>query len=457
MDRRFTGEAIAAFCALLMLAFAGSARGRILHATLLRSTPAANSRLDSTPPAIRLVFSEQVVPELSQISLVDSPGTSVALKVANDPHDVHTLVGQIDRTLRAGKYKVVWRVLSADGHPVGGNFTFSVAGNVMAPPLAAAPGAVPVVNAVPALAGGTTAGSHTDHAMPDSKPVPVVASLLRGLGLGALMTGAGLLFFGLTSREHQRLTPRPAITRAIAIGATLLIVHMVLWMDHVSPTGHLSGAFIGSLFDSTIGRMELLRTAFAVLALWAIALARHQKLALVISAACLVVSGAIGHPAAIDPALAIPAKILHLLAATTWLGGLVWLVWLAMSDEAAARAEAPRVSSIALASVIVVALSGLLQAVLFLNTFGDLVHSTYGKLVLAKIVGVLILIGYGAYNRFGVLPGIAATGAPAKLATSVRQEITLIMVLVLIGGFLGYVPTPPVPHSAMTAQSGSAQ
>jgi copper transport protein len=457
MDRRSTGAAIAAFCALLVLALAGPASGRMLHATLLRSTPAANSRLDSTPPSIRLVFSEQVVPELSQISLVDSLGASIALKVANDPHDVHTLVGQVDRTLSAGKYKVVWRVLSADGHPVGGNFAFSIVGSIQAPPLAGAPGALPIAKAAPPVTPDTAAGSPTDSAVPESKPVPVVAALLRGLGLGALMTGAGLLFFGLTSREHKRLTPRPAITRAIAIGAALLVVHMILWMDHVSPTGHLSGAFVGSLFDSMIGRVELLRTTLAVLALWAIALARHQKLALGITAACLVVSGAIGHPAAIDPALAIPAKILHLLAATTWLGGLVWLVWLATSDEAAARAEAGRVSSIALISVIVVALSGLVQAVVFLNSFGDLLHSTYGKLVLAKIVGVLILVGYGAYNRFGTLPGIAEAGAPAKLARSVRQEVTLMMVLVVIGGFLGYVPTPPMPNSAMTGQAGVVQ
>jgi putative copper export protein len=94
---------------------------------------------------------------------------------------------------------------------------------------------------------------------------------------------------------------------------------------------------------------------------------------------------------------------------------------------------------------------------MFLNTVGDLIHSTYGKLVLAKIIGVVILVGYGAYNRFGLLPSIAANDSPAKLAKSVRQEITLMMVLILIGGFLAYVPTPPVAQSAMNAQLGSLQ
>jgi len=442
----------------MLVLFAGSANGRMLHATLLRSTPAAHSRLDSTPPAIRLVFSEQVVPELSQISVVDAAGANTVLKVANDPHDVHTLVGEVDGILPAGKYKVVWRVLSADGHPVGGNFDFSIAGVAAGVPTPAV--AKPVSPKVGSSVSRDTVDVGVTHAqmtMPEEKPVPVVASLLRGLGLGALMTGVGLLFFGLTSREYGRLAPRPTITRTIAIGAVLLVAHMIVWMDHVSPTGHLSSAFVGSLFGSMIGRVELLRTALAVLTLWAIALARHRKLALVIGTACLVVSGAIGHPAAIDPILAVPAKILHLLAATAWLGGLVWLVWLAMSDEAAARVEAGRVSSIALVSVIVIVLSGLAQAVMFLNTAGDLTHSSYGKLVLAKIIGVAILIGYGAYNRFGLLPTIAVTDSPARLARSVRQEIALIMILILIGGFLAYVPTPPVSQSATTGQVGSPQ
>jgi copper transport protein len=456
IDRLVGTAAIWLLCALMLVAFVRPATARMLHATLLRSTPAANSRIDSAP-AIRLVFSEQVVPELSQISVVDSAGTTMALKVANDPHDVHTLVGQVGRGLAPGKYKIVWRVLSADGHPVGGNFTFSIAGSAAkaAAPIASTP--LPAADSAKSAVSTDTLGAHAQMEMPESKPVPIVASILRGLGLGGLMTGVGLLFFGLTAREYGRLTPRSAITRAITIGAILLVIHLIVWMDHVSPTGHLSGAFVGSLFGSTIGRVELLRTILAVLTLWAIALPRHQKLALIIGVACLVVSGAIGHPAAIDPLLAIPAKILHLLAATAWLGGLVWLVWLATSDEAAARAEAARVSSIALISVIVVALSGLAQAVMFLNTVGDLIHSTYGKLVLAKIIGVVILVGYGAYNRFGLLPSIAANDSPAKLAKSVRQEITLMMVLILIGGFLAYVPTPPVAQSAMNAQLGSLQ
>jgi putative copper export protein len=228
-------------------------------------------------------------------------------------------------------------------------------------------------------------------------------------------------------------------------------------MDHVSPTGHLSGAFIASLLGSTIGRVELLRTVLAMLALWAIALARHQKLAFGFGAACLVVSGAIGHPAAIDPYLTVPAKSLHLLAAAVWLGGLAWLVWLARCDAAACRVEARRVSSWALTAVIVIALSGLLQTIVFLNTPADLIHSTYGLLIVAKMVGLAILIGFGAYHRFGVLPAIDLPDGSVRLSRSVKQEIAVLTVVIVIGGFLAYVPTPPTAQSTATLQTGSAR
>jgi copper transport protein len=420
----------------------------LLHATLLRSTPAANSHLKNPPDTIRLVFSEQVVPELSQITLGRPDGTSIQLQIANDPHDVHTIVGRVGGGLRGGRYKVTWRVLSSDGHPVAGNFNFNIEGvgdttrsGAIAPD-SAAPGA-----ADPSL----SAAAH------DEKPVPVLAAIFRGLGLGAMMTGLGVLLFVTISPERRNLAPPKVIVRAITIGAILLVAHMIAWLDHVSPTGSLSGDFLGSVLGSTIGRVELLRTILALLTLWAIALARRNTPTLVLGGAFLLVSGAIGHPAAIDPYWTIPAKMMHLVAGSVWIGGLVWLIWLSRCDEAACRIEAKRVSAVALISVIVIVLSGLLQTFFFLNTPADLTDSPYGRRVLAKIIGLAILVGLGAYNRFGLLPQLAETDGPRKLSRSMKLEIVVLTMIILIGGFLSYEPTPPLPHSASAAATGDSQ
>ncbi len=433
-------------------AVAQAATKVLLHASLLRSIPAANSRLTKLPESIRLVFSEQIVPELSQITLGRSNGSSTQLRVANDPHDVHTLVGSVvGGAPTSGSYKVSWRVLSADGHPVAGSFSFTIEG---ARDTSRSPAIAPLPVTATSTAVGGPGVSPSSVAAPDDKQIPVLAALFRGLGLGAMMTGLGLLFFVVTSRERRNLARPNVIVGAITIGAILLVAHMIAWLDHVSPTGRLSGDFLGSMLGSTIGRVELLRTMLALLTLWTIAFARRTTPGLILGGACLLVSGAIGHPAAIDPYWTIPAKMLHLVAGSVWIGGLVWLVWLSRCDEPACRVEARRVSSVALIAVIVIALSGLLQTFFFLNTPADLTGSRYGRRVLAKMIGLAILVGLGAYNRFGLLPGLDATDGPKKLSSSVRLEVAVLTIIILIGGFLAYEPTPTIPQSAASAATG---
>jgi copper transport protein len=449
--RRSIRAAAIALCAMLSPVIAYGAGYALLHATLLRSVPAANSRLSKPPEAIRLVFSEQVVPELSQISLTAPDGKATVLKVANDPHDVHILVGQLGE-LVSGPYKVVWRVLSADGHPVSGSFAFTLqsGSSVKLAPTSSSTGPA----ARDSGAGDTLTASSGSPSTTDTKPIPVFASVLRGTGLGALMAGLGLLFFGVTAGESRKLAPKAVIVRLIALGAILLVAHLIAWLYSISPTAGLSSDFVASVVGSTVGRVEILRVALALLALLAIAFARREIPALILGAACLVVSGGVGHPAAIHPYLSVPAKMAHLLSASLWLGGLLWLMWLIRCDDSACRREASRVSSVALITVIAIFLTGSLETILFLNSPGDLIHSQYGKLVLAKFVGLVILVGYGAYNRLRLLPRLEDPGTTARLSRSVKQELVIVTFVILIGGFLAYVPTPPAPQSSLSALIG---
>jgi copper transport protein len=416
----------------------------LLHATLLRSIPAANSHLAKSPQTIRLIYSERVVAELSRITLIGPRADTSQLKIGRDPNDSRSLLGEVPGEL-SGEYKVTWRAVAADGHPSSGSFNFTVG-------LETATAAVDSSTVAKSGVGATSPTAAISilplpparAATLEEKPVPVFASLFRGVGLGAMMAGIGILFFGVTAAERRVLIPGALVTSAIAVGALLLVAHAIMWLEHVSPTGHLTSDFLSSVFKSTVGQVELLRVLFAVLTLWAVASARHRKIALGLGVACLVVSGAAGHPAAIHPFWAIPGKVVHLLSASVWVGGLLWLVWVARCDEAACRIEARRVSSIALVAVIMIFLSGLLQTVLFLNTPSDLFEADYGRLVLAKMIGLFILAGFGAYNRFGLLPKAEIAGMTQKLARSAKQEIAIVSLVILIGGFLAYVPTPPI-------------
>lgn len=463
--RRFIRAAAIALCMAVSPVLSYGASRALFHATLLRSTPAANSHVAKTPRTIRLVFSEQVVPELSHVTLVGPDAKPVVLLVASDPHDVHTLVGRVG-PLPAGRYKVMWHVLSADGHPVGGTFDFTAdaASDGSIAPVAASPMAPQMPSGIPTAHGGKTptetAAGDTSAAMSsptESRSIPVAASVLRGLGLGAMMASVGLLFFGLTDRNRLYLVPSAMVVRLTTVGAILLLAHMLAWLSDISQTGALGDAFITAALRSMPGRLEALRVIMAVLALWAVALARHSRIGLFLGVGCLIVSGAIGHPAAMHPLLSVPSKIVHLLAGAIWLGGLLWLITVIRREDVDFPMEARKVSSIALMSVIAILLSGVLQTALFLNVPGDLLHSGYGRLALIKMAGLAVLIGLGAFNRFLLLPAIEDVSIRPALSRTVKQEIAIVLILIVIGGFLAYVPTPPEPEAVSSLQTGQPQ
>jgi len=410
------------------------------HATLVSSEPPADSRLASSPPRVRLLFNEEVDPSLAQLSLVARDGRVTRLAVKGDPHDVRALVAPV-ATLATGGYRLVWRVVSADGHPVEGSFVFFVGAAAGQAP------SEPAVTNAPGTLGAALAGAG------------LAAAVLRGLGVGSLAGLTGLLFFLSWPRAAgEPPARRPArIVNWVAVAAPVfLVLHLIAWVVHASPELRLaSGAESGevgtlALLTSGVARLELWRTGLTLLASWSFWVARRQRLALAFASAALVVSGAIGHSGAIDPIVATPAKALHLLAAAAWLGGLLWLVAREPGDGALLARDAARVSTIALAAVVVVLLSGLLQAALFLPSGYDLFRSTYGAVVLVKVAGLLVLVAFGAHHRYRVVPRLdrEATMSP-RFATTLRGEIAVMSLVMLVGGLLAYIPTPhpAAPHT----------
>jgi copper transport protein len=412
-----------------------------MHATLLSSEPAKGSTLASSPARIYLVFSEEVEPSLGRIRLVGPSGRVVALKATGDPRNVSALVAPVTTPLGAGSWRVEWRIVSEDGHPIDGTFTFRVAGaradptaSAVAPPVARAPSHDPTV-AEPA-----PVESPAPSALGQ---VPVPAATLRGLGMGLLTAFAGLLWFLGTRRDRARQPRAERLATSLAITmAVTLVLHYFVWMLAVSPDRSLGGTQMAAVMNSRVGRMELARAVFALLACWALVLARRERLALVFAALAMAVSSATGHSAAIHPAWTVPMRALHLLAIAAWLGGLLWLLTLERSAGAAAAVETERVSSAALLAVIVVAFTGVVQTKFFIGEWGELIRSPYGYVALLKLLGLGVLVLFGAHHRYRVLPRLTQAGVADGLTRSLRVEVLVMSLVVLVGGFLAYIPPP---------------
>ena len=114
------GYAAACLAVLLVIAAAGPAAA---HAGAPKTTPADGSELTAAPQALTFSFSEAV--RLTAVRLFDSDDNEIALPGKRD------LSAARERSialpaLGAGRYRVLWRALSADGHPVEGAFRFAV-------------------------------------------------------------------------------------------------------------------------------------------------------------------------------------------------------------------------------------------------------------------------------------------------------------------------------------------
>ncbi|MGP5737514.1 copper homeostasis periplasmic binding protein CopC [Pseudomonas aeruginosa] len=121
---------IAKFAAPIALSMFAAAA--FAHPALVSSTPADKSQV-TAPAIIELKFSETLVPQFSAANLVmiGMPGMANhgAMKITasvSGATDGKTMVITPTQTLQAGSYRVEWRAVSSDTHPITGNITFQV-------------------------------------------------------------------------------------------------------------------------------------------------------------------------------------------------------------------------------------------------------------------------------------------------------------------------------------------
>ncbi|TIW53078.1 MAG: copper resistance protein CopC, partial [Mesorhizobium sp.] len=117
---------VALLVAMAVLAMPGRA---FAHAALVATDPADGALLEQSPAQFSLIFSEPVSPLV--LTLVRPDGSQLALTSfrLND----QTVEIDNPETLKSGTHVLSWRVVSVDGHPVGGSALFSIGAPSAAP------------------------------------------------------------------------------------------------------------------------------------------------------------------------------------------------------------------------------------------------------------------------------------------------------------------------------------
>lgn len=149
-----------------------------------------------------------------------------------------------------------------------------------------------------------------------------------------------------------------------------------------------------------------------------------------------------------DHDVATNSLLLHVVSAAVWVGGLVAVVTHLVAGGRHPALAARRFSAVALVCWIVLAASGILNALVRISP-GDLVTSTYGALVLVKAAALLALGAFGLWHRRRALPAIDA-GRSGALVRFGGLEVLLMAATIGVAVALGRTPPPVVPQAEPT-------
>jgi copper transport protein len=466
-------RAAAALLALLVALLLGGAGVASAHAALLSADPGQGTVVAVPPGAVTLRFSESVTLEPDAVRVFDPSGKRVdSGAAAHASGDASTAQVRIDANAAAaqGTYTVAWRVVSADTHPVAGAYTFSIGRT-------SAPAALTGVAGVGGGSGPSATG--TLYGLTRGAQYAAVALLLGSVGTVLLCWPGGLRLRGV-----QRLM--------IAGWAGLLLAtlgELVLRGTYEAGTG-LGRVFDLSLLRQVLGeklgvllavRVLLLAGAGVFLALLgghaheeesgALVVERRRRIGLGVTGALLAVAIAVTWPLSdhasvgIQVPLAVTLDTVHVLAMSLWLGGLVTML---VGLRALARAggiDAPavaRFSTLAFWCVAALTATGVYQAWRGLGSWSALTGTTYGRLLLVKIGGVLVILGAAWMSRrwLSLLRTDAATSAEVAEDAVTDSQVLAEVPAAARGAEQDASPDASrraAPESAPDASRGAAQ
>jgi copper transport protein len=370
----------------LLAVVLGTASPADAHAAALGTEPASGSTVEASPQRILVRFGSPVEISLGALRLVDEKGANVAIGAPEHPGGEVNAVAASVSNLADGGYVAVYQVISSDGHLTRGAFTFQV-GRASAP--------VPT-SLVTKLSTTSERGA-----------LPVITALARLLLYAGVMVAVGGLFFlrrcwpdGAVNGRARRVIQIASIVAVIA--STALIGLAAAQASGRGISGFADTTGWRAVLSSAAGKWWVLRTVGTLL-LVIVALAtadiakRVWGIALAATAVVIFVGMAKGgHGNSGRWPIAGVATLVHLAAASAWVGGLsIGLLALAGGGG---LDSLKRFSNVALLSVIGVVGSGVVQSARQLRGW-DGWDAGYGHTLRSKLIVVAVLIVIGGTSR----------------------------------------------------------
>lgn len=455
------------------------------HANLLNSSPPASEELDTPPERVIIWFTEPVVPIFSSISVLDVTGAEMAVGDAVFDETEPTAMWVQLGSLPVGTYTVVWRnVSSVDGHKATGSFLFAYG-----EPLGSAPSSA--VSEQPLL----------------NTPFDPFIRWAIYLGIAIFTGGLAFELFITTRTIDSLYGNRLSIDTAVRISRTFAkLAYAAIIVVIVAQLGQLLQQAVSGFdiawIDLNIsylvqaaaqgewGTYWSIRFAVAIAAATALFMAHQTQkrsaettrilpessiddeddetddtdeyddeskllagniwamLGFASAAMYLVLISLSSHSATVPGDIrwiAVASDIIHILAASTWVGGLTYLAIAAFTSlrttsgpesRALIAQMAIRFTPIAMLAATALIASGIISAVMQV-TITEAILSPYGLALLLKIALLIPLIAIAMYNMLSVSRRLATRNSATKtLSRTVLAESIIACLLLLAVGWL---------------------
>lgn len=281
-----------------------------------------------------------------------------------------------------------------------------------------------------------------------------------------------LVFGGSLFRLYAGIVPATDawLRRVLLFAAIAALVSSVFWWDSVAV--RMGGGWSYATDADTLGAV-LFETHFGEVWLWRLVLGAGLVLLLVLplrlwgkahgilitglSALLVATIAPTGHAAmhqGPDGNVHQVSDMAHLLCAGAWLGGLVPLSYIlrhardSQEGMTLLRGVLPRFSRMGYWAVGLLLITGVVNTTFLVSSPANLIGTLYGRILIAKICLVLVMVGLAIVNRGFMVPKIgtsaeaAIDGSAAALWKSVAAEQSLGILVLVIVSVLGVLPPP---------------
>jgi copper transport protein len=427
MTRRRWAALLATLIGALVGGF-GLASPASAHAVLVSSSPAQGTIVLTPPSEVVLTFTEGVALVTGQVRVVAPDNTRADTGSPSTSGD--KVIIPMKPGGKHGTYLVSFRVISADSHPVGGAFTYSVVST-------------------------STPPAQDSTSITTSPAVSVLFPIVRWVGYVGLvlMVGATLVLALLWPQRLSNAGP----VRVIWVGAALIAVATVGELAVQIPNvaggfGAAGAADVREVLSSEYGAAHLIRLGVLAASLFLLrpivkgkGWGADRVLLAVLGAIGIATWSVSGHPyASPEPTITVVADMIHIASMSVWLGGLFMLTvfLLPRANATELGAIVPVWSRWAAYAVGALLVTGVVQALVEISSVPDLFTTSYGQLVLAKVVllGGVLLIANVSRRMVGPIVQ-KSDGAARKLRSLVAAESVGVVAIIAVASVL--VQTTP--------------